>query len=192
MSWLRPIDTWFAERVFVFRSRHLAYAHKLTGNRDEAEELVQEAYARLFGLENWAQVANPHAFTMRIIHNEAVERFRRAPVVQLGQGASLQAQEPVDPQPLPDQTAFARAELGRLARHMEQLPDRCRQAVHLRKIEGHSPGEVAAIMDISVSTVEKHLVKGLRLLVAALARCDDTSETGPSTECRQMPRLERK
>lgn len=188
MSWLRPIDKWFVDRVFVFQSKHSAYAYKLVGDREEAKDLVQEAYARLFKVENWAEIANPHAFTMRIIHNEAMERFRRAQVVHLDRSVSIQALEPVDDQPLPDEVAFARAALERVASSLETLPERCREAVRLRKIEGLSPGEVAARMDISVSTVEKHLAKGLHLLLERLAAQDDTGNTGHNTEWRRMRR----
>lgn len=190
MAWLRPIDQWFADRVFVFQSKHRAYAMRLTGDRDEAEDLVQEAYARLFRLTNWAEIANPHAFTMRVIHNEAVERFRKAHVVQLDRSISLQALEPVDEQPLPDRIAIARDDLQRMAGHFDNLPERCREAVHLRKIENLSPREVAAKMEISVSTLEKHLSKGLRLLAKWRSvdghGTDETRVTEPADECRTM------
>lgn len=164
MSWLRPIDVWFGEHVFAHRAVHRAYALRLAGNPDDAEDLVQEAYARLFRLENWVTIANPHAFTMRIIHNEAVERFRRAGVVRIEQGAVLAAHDPADDTPGPDAVAAARSDLAEVARALAELPDRCGEALRLRRVEGLTPGEVADRMAISVSTVEKHVAKGLRLL----------------------------
>ncbi|MFZ5746482.1 MAG: RNA polymerase sigma factor [Pseudomonadota bacterium] len=176
MTWLRDIDRWFAEEVFVHQGTHRAYARRLMRDADDAEDLVQEAYARLFALENWAGIGNPHAFTMRIIHNGAIERFRRADVVRLDRSVALQTLDPVDDSPAPDVIAADRAELRRLARAMETLPERCREAVQLRRIEGLPPGEVAERMRISVSTVEKHLTKGLRLLVERLATADDPGQ----------------
>jgi RNA polymerase sigma-70 factor (ECF subfamily) len=164
MSWLRPIDVWFGEKVFPFQAIHYRFAHKLTRDRHEAEDLVQEAYARLFQLSNWAQIHNPQAFTMRILHNLAVEKFRRADVVRIEHAAAIQAFDPIDDAPGPDAAAMARSQLGLVAQALEALPDRCREAVHLRRIEGLSPSDVAEKMQISVSTVEKHLTKGLRLL----------------------------
>ncbi|WP_058350948.1 RNA polymerase sigma factor [Pelagerythrobacter marensis] len=181
------------DRVFVYQARHRAYAARLAGDQDAAEDLVQEAYARLFRLENWAEIANPHAFTMRIIHNEAVERFRKARLVQLDQSLSLQALEPVDDQPLPDRVAIARDDLRRLAGCFDSLPARCREAVKLRKIDNLPPREVAAKMDISVSTLEKHLSKGLRLLAkwhsATGPGIDETGATESARECRKMRKL---
>lgn len=176
MTWLRPIDQWFADRVFVHQDMHRAYARRLMRNPDDAEDLVQEAYARLFRLENWEQIANPHAFTMRILHNEAMERFRRADVVSIERGAMLSAMEPVDDDPGPYTITAARGELKRVAEAIETLPARCSEAIHLRRIDGLSPKEVAAKMEISVSTVEKHLTKGLRLLFDRLSRQDEASQ----------------
>lgn len=193
VSWLRPIDQWFVDQIFVYQAQHRSYAYRLTRNPEEAEDLVQEAYARLFRLDNWAEIANPHAFTMRIIHNEAMERFRKARLVQLDQSLSLQALEPEDDQPLPDRVAMARDELRRLAGQLENLPPRCREAVRLRKIENLPPREVAAKMDISVSTLEKHLSKGLRLLArwryASGLGIDETGATESARECRTMRKL---
>jgi RNA polymerase sigma factor (sigma-70 family) len=182
MTWLRPIDRWFAEKVFAYQSVHRAYARRLLRDRDDAEDLVQEAYARLFQLDNWSQIANPHAFTMRILHNGAMERFRRADVVSIEQGASLQALDPVDEDPGPDAIVIARAELKQVAAILASLPDRCGEAVRLRRIEGLSPKEVAEKMDISVSTVEKHLTKGLRLLFDGLAKQEQARQAGSTQE----------
>lgn len=181
MALLRPIDQWFAREVLVFRSEHLAYARRLLRNESAAEDLVQEAYARLFKIDNWVRIANPHAFTMRILHNHAMEIFRRADVVAIDHGASIQALEPIDEAPNPDRIATARSELKQIAEILETLPERCREALYARRIEGLSPKEVAEKMDISVSTVEKHLTKGLRLLFIGLATQDRT-ETAKQTD----------
>lgn len=177
MAWLRAIDRWFAEQVFVHQRTHRAYARRLALNAEEAEDLVQDAYARLFALENWASIANPHAFTMRIIHNMAIEHYRRAEVVRLDRSVTLLALDPADDSPTPDVIAHDRAELRRVARALDALPDRCREAMLLRRIDGLPPTEVAERMNISVSTVEKHLTKGLRLLVERLATTDQPGES---------------
>ena len=179
MSWLRPIDHWFGEHVFPHRARHRAYALRLTGNEHDAEDLVQEAYARLFKLASWRDIANPHAFTTRIIHNEAIERFRRAGVVRIEQGAVQAALDPADDAPGPDAIAAGRSDLARIARAIADLPDRCGEAFRLRRVEGLSPADVADRMQISVSTVEKHVAKGLRLLHDVLSGpCDTGPDVG--------------
>lgn len=182
MTWLRDIDIWFADHVFVFHEAHRRYAMSLVRQQEEAEELIQEAYARLFALDAWASIANPHAFTMRIIRNLAIERFRRADVVRLDQGALLHTLEIADQDPTPDVVAMDRSELDHVVRVMQDMPPRMREALVLRRIEGLPPAQVAEKMNISVSTVETHLVKALRLLVKRLDRPDTRVKTGQATQ----------
>ena len=184
MAWLRDIDIWFADHVFAFQQEHRRYALHLIKQPEEAEELVQEAYARLFARADWAGIANPHAFTMRIIRNLAIERFRRAEVVRIDQSALIDAPEIADHAPTPDVVAMDRSELHRVAEVMQEMPPRMREAIYLRRIEGLPPAQVAERMNISVSTVETHIKRALRLLVTGLARpaIQGTAEHAPQWE----------
>ncbi len=190
MAWQRDIDIWFADRVFVFNDQHHRYAVSLTRQAEEAEELVQEAYARLFALDGWSGIANPHAFTMRIIRNLAIERFRRADVVRLDQSALLHALDIADEDPTPDVVAMDRAELQHVVAVMQDMPPRMREALHLRRIEGLPPAQVAERMNISVSTVETHLVKALGLLVKRLDRPKTGTKAERATSWEKTERLE--
>lgn len=187
MAWLREIDIWFADHVFVHHDRTRRYALSLVRQPEEAEELVQEAYARLFALDDWASIANPHAFTVRIIRNLAIERFRRADVVRFDQGALLLAADVPDDDPTPDRITSDRAELARVASIIADMPPRMREAIRLRRIEGLPPRLVAERMNISVSTVETHLTKALRLLVSRTDRQGGQAKVEQTAECRTMP-----
>lgn len=191
VAWLRDIDVWFADHVFAFHQQSRRYAMSLLRDEDEAEELVQEAYARLFTLEDWRGIANPHAYTLRIIRNLAVERFRRADVVRIDQGAALQMLEVPDDDPTPDRVALDRSELHQVVQAMEQMPPRMREALTLRRIDGLPPGQVAERMDISVSTVETHLVKALRFLMQAVDRTGKKADTEQSRAWEKAEKLER-
>lgn len=177
MTWLRQIDRWFIDRVHAHHRAHRTFAYHLLRNEEDAEDVIQEVYARLMALEDWQRIANPHAFAMRMIRNIAIERFRRADVVRIDRAVILHEVDAADDQPWPDQVAFDRAELKRVARAMDSLPPRCREALHLRRIDGLPPAGVAENMGIAVSTVEKHLVKGLRLLHEALKSPDEDEGT---------------
>lgn len=183
-SLIRDIDRWFAEQVYVHHQQHRRVALRLTGNHEDAEEIVQDAYARLFAYEQWQRLGNPNGFALRIIRNLAIDRFRQADVVRIDRNPAVPLAELADDAPLPDAAAAHRDELRAVQAAVATLPDRCRQAVTLRRIEGLSPPEVAEAMGISVSTLEKHLVKGLRLLMAKV-RAPGRAELERSTECDQ-------
>lgn len=173
MVLLRDIDHWFMERVLPFAGTYLAYARRLTRNREEAEDLVQEAYARVIGYAKWQQLDAPNRFTLRIIHNLAVERIRQSKVITIIQVGSLEMEAWPDWAPDPYAVAESRGELRRVSAALSRLPEKCREVTVLRKIFGLTPLQIAERLAISVSTVEKHLAKGLRLLTQALAEEDN-------------------
>lgn len=169
MAWLRDIDKWFAEAVLPFAGNYRAYARKLTRDAAEAEDLVQEAYAKVLGMSDWRRLERPERFVLTIIRNLAFERVRRAKVVGIRQIGVLEMEALPDPAPDAYAVASAREELVRVIEAVERLPEQCRRVVTLRKMEGLSPSQIAVRLNLSISTVEKHLAKGLALLTKALA-----------------------
>ena len=99
-----------------------------------------------------------------------IERFRRAEVVRIDQSAAFASVDLADHAPTPDVVAMDRSELHRVAEVMQEMPPRMREAIYLRRIEGLRPAQVAERMNISVSTVETHIKRALRLLVSGLAQ----------------------
>ena len=68
----------------------------------------------------------------------------------------------------PERTALARDELRRLQTALDRLPDRPRQAVVMRRVEGLTGREIAARMGISEAAVSKHIDAGIRALANLL------------------------
>jgi RNA polymerase sigma-70 factor (ECF subfamily) len=75
-----------------------------------------------------------------------------------------------DELPGADRTLEARDDLRLLARLIADLPPQCRRVFTLRKVYGLSHEEIAVRLGLSISTVEKHVIKGLRLCSERLAR----------------------
>lgn len=172
MSWLRDIDRWFLAHVLPYEPDFLRRARRLMGNREDAQDLVQEAYARILSGDGWRQLSNPGGYVARIVQNLAVERIRHARVVTLHQAANVDALDGDDNSP----DALAQVSGDELLRHLaaaiEGLPVQCRQVVVMRKIQDVPPREIAAQLGIALSTVEKHLARGLALLAAAMSEAD--------------------
>lgn len=175
MTWLREIDQWFAATVLPHATNYRAYARRLTGDEADAEDLVQEAYAKVLSLTDWRRLEAPDRFVMTVIRNLAFERFRRAKVVAIRQIGVLEMDALPDPAPDAYAVTSARQELDLVLAALERLPVQCRKVLTLRKMHGLSPGQIAVRLNLSVSTVEKHLAKGLKLLTKALATGDGRS-----------------
>ncbi|WP_412562300.1 RNA polymerase sigma factor [Thalassobius sp. MITS945101] len=155
----RSLNVRLTPRVF-------AQAMRLLGNRAEAEDVAQEAMMRLWKIApEWRQgEAKVTTWLYRVVANLCTDRLRKKPNVG------------IDAIPEPeDECASAAEGLQDQARNtalysaLDQLPDRQRQAVVLRHIEGLGNPEIAEIMDISTEAVESLTARGKRALAAALA-----------------------
>lgn len=181
MSWLRDIDRWFMAEVLPFGPAYRRKATLFCG-AGEADDLVQDAYARVLAIADYRSIQNPRAFVLTIVQNLAIERLRRAPVVSIDHLATLDTLALTDPAPDAFCVAAGKADLDRLLRLIDTLPPQCARVVRLRKIDGLSPGAIAEMLSISVSTVEKHLAKGLSLLTAAMRTAGSDAQENSRSE----------
>jgi len=146
-------------------------ALRLLGDRAEAEDVVQEAMLRLWRIApDWQPgAAQPGTWVYRVAMNLATDRLRRRRSVALDTVA-----EPADDAPTPLQAMLQADREHALEAALAQLPDRQRQAVVLRHLEGLSNPEIAALMEIGVEAVESLTARGKRRLADLLApRRDD-------------------
>jgi len=167
LTWLRDVDRWFIEEVLPHRVAFRKHAARLVAAAD-AEDLVQEAYARAIEASHHREIDNPRAFVLTIIRNLAFERHRRASVVRFEHLADMEAMDFADGAPDQFAVVSGQLELSRLMELMKTLPTQARTVVQLRRFEGMLPKDIAVRLGLSVSTVEKHLAKGLAILAFAL------------------------
>ncbi len=165
MAWLRDIDRWLIDAVLPGAVRYRALATRLVGAAD-AEDLVQEAYAKLLCAPDWRGICNPVGFTMRVVHNLALDRLRRARIIRIDQIAAADLMEIRYDGPDALAVLSGKTELAALVAAVDRLPSQCRKVVRMRKFDGLAPQAIADSLGLSVSTVEKHLAKGLAMLVA--------------------------
>ena len=167
---------WFA-RILEHDSGLRMYLKKCFSDHVDVSEVMQETYARLlaFTPEQREAVRSLRAFLFVMACNVAKESLRRRPLVSLDalldslpdydvSGILLES----DSEPTPDETVNATQELELLARVIASLPDKCREVLTLRKIQGIPQKEIAMRLGIAEHTVEKHISYGLRLCAARM------------------------
>ncbi len=138
----------------------------LGGDRAEAEDIAQEAMLRLWRqAADWRQgEARVTTWLYRVTMNLATDRLRMRRGVALDQIA-----EPEDGHPSVLAQMIAADRVAALDQALAALPERQRQAVVLRHIEGLSNPEIAVILGVGVEAVESLTSRGKRLLAAVLA-----------------------
>ncbi|QJU58318.1 RNA polymerase sigma factor [Sphingomonas sp. AP4-R1] len=130
----------------------------------DADDIVQETYARLAALPSVDHIAHPRAYFFQAAFSILANEVRRAQVVPIDAIGELERLEIELPEPTPDVQIEGRQELRLVAEAIAQLPPRCRDAFVLRKVHGLSQREAAQQLGISESTVEKHIATAVRQL----------------------------
>lgn len=158
------------------RTKRQAYniAYRMTGNRDDAEDLTQEAYLRAyrsFGTYNRQMPFESWFF--RILSNLFIDLLRRRPKqkpLSLDQPMSDEESEENLLLQLPDEDANPERSLmdqvmdERLQTALAALPEPFRVAVLLCDVEGRSYEEIAQMMKSSIGTVRSRIHRGRSLL----------------------------
>lgn len=145
--------------------RVLALASRLLGDPAEAEDIAQEAMLRLWKVApDWRQgEAKVMTWLYRVASNLCTDRLRKRRGVGLDE-----INEPKDDMPNVDDQMIAKDRAAALQTTLGELPERQRQAVVLRHIEGLANPEIAEIMDLSVEAVESLVARGKRALAQQL------------------------
>jgi len=160
----------------VHRGELLRFLAARTGDRAEAEDLVQDLWIKVVTGRS-GPVDNGRAYLYRMAHNlvldRARERKRRAARDQnwseAEHGVLPATGEVADQRQNALEEMGAREDTARLASAIANLPEGAARAFKLHKIEGLSHGEVAARLGISKSGVEKHMAVAMKYLRRALA-----------------------
>lgn len=150
--------------------RVLAYAARLlSGDRAEAEDVAQETMLRLWKVApEWRQgETKVTTWAYRVATNLCIDRQRSR--VRKRQLALDDAPEVADRSPGAEGQLQEADRMAALEAALAELPDRQRQAVVLRHLEGMTNPEIAAIMEIGVEAVESLTARGKRTLAAILS-----------------------
>jgi RNA polymerase sigma factor (sigma-70 family) len=137
----------------------------------EIDDIVQETYCRLIRAENIEAIRNPKAYMFQTAWSVLVSHVRHERVVPMQALSTTNELACQAAQPSPEQQVMDRDELGRLADAIAALPEKVGQVFRLRRVHGLSQREVAKRLGLAESTVEKHMRRGLILLLERLGHC---------------------
>ncbi len=145
----------------VFRSdyaRLVGLARVLLDRQVEAEEVVQEAFARVLGARRPPAPSSVAAYVERTVINLCRDGLRRRAVIR-------RVPAPVsDAARAAEAVALGTAEQQRVVEAVRALPRRQRECVALRHLLGHSTTETAAVLGVTEGSVKTHLSRGMAAL----------------------------
>ncbi len=156
---------WFSEHVQPHEPALRAYLSKRFPSLPDHDDLVQETYARLLRVEDPGRLAHPKAFLFTTARNAAIDLFRRRsahPHEALAEADRLIEWPLLETPPTVVETMERRQRREALTAALQSLPERCREVMLLRYLDGLAGKEIAARLGISLGTVKGHLLKGVR------------------------------
>src|SRR5579862_2036386 len=167
----------FEEEALELSDQVYRVARRLVGSREEAEDLMQETYARAF--RSWQQYqpgTNLRAWLLRILTNLNIDRGRRVqrtPDVQPLEEGDYFLYNKLE-STLGDENPDEGRVIDRLSQNsvveaLSEVPHNFRDVVVLVDIGEFSYAEAAQILDIPVGTVMSRLHRGRRQLKVKLA-----------------------
>ncbi len=141
------------------------YVARLVGCETEAQDIVQDAQARVHAVMQREQVAYPHALLYTTARHLAIDQlkhrarspFRDEPTAEESATCRL---------PGVEETVMAREEWSLLQQAIAALTPECRDVLLLRTVEGLSHEEISRRLSVPRKTVEKRLYRAVRLLHA--------------------------
>jgi RNA polymerase sigma-70 factor (ECF subfamily) len=160
-------------RPWVEAFRHLdgplrAFLTQQTRSLDDAEDLVQEIFLRLWRMGARNEIRSPKSFAFKMACNLVKDRSRRTYTRMMRNAVPAADVQLSDMgQGEPSNVVECLQTLALIAEAIEQLRPSTREAFLLYRLEAYSQPQVAARMGISVSMVEKHVSQAAAALRSA-------------------------
>lgn len=158
------------------------FACSLSGNREDALDLTQNAFLKLARkLCDLRDPAKAKSWLFRTVHSEFVDQYRRSR--RFPSRTLEEAPEPAAPAPRPGEGVDAAGLLAAL----NELDEHYRAPVALFYLQHFSYREIAEILDVPIGTVMSRLRRGkdrLRLLLESPERTDSSPLPFPNPKTR--------
>lgn len=161
---------WFKTIILPYENDIRLRLRRLCPPGFDLENLVAESLARAYEAKDFERITAGRAYLFTIARNLLLDAIRRDNVVSLDFVADL---DMLRADYSLEAVLSARDQLKRLHVAVESLPPQCRKVFILRRVYDYSPKEIAEMMTLSVSTIEKHLAKALRLVAKSLAEIEE-------------------
>lgn len=164
----------FGAEVLRYLEPLYATALRLTRNRSDAEDLVQDTLVKALRFsDRFTTGTNMRAWLSTILHNTWRNRLRDASRETVDVDSARVEEAAAQPGSAgegdtPEQLLLRGTLDADLRAALDELPDVFRQAVWLRDVEEFSYAEMASMLDVPIGTVMSRISRGRRMLLEAL------------------------
>ena len=161
----------FENRVLPSKNKLFRFALRFLGNEEEAKDIVQEVFIRVWnGRDQMEQVQNWEAWCMRVTRNLSLDRIR---LISRKQTQPIEESFDAHHQALsPHETTVLDESMQRIRQMIQALPEKQRQVIHLRDVEGYSYQEICDILELDMNQVKVNLFRARNAVREKLTKID--------------------
>lgn len=147
------------ELFLRYSGKMLAVCLRYTRHRMEAEDILQDAFVKVFdNISKFEFKGSFEGWIRRIVINTALKNYSKKSFKQEQIGLENQPELPLEPE------IYSNLEEEELLRLINKLPDGYRLVFNLYAVEGYSHKEIADLLGIQESTSRSQLVKARKML----------------------------
>ena len=148
----------FKNDVLPLKDKLFRLALRITSNREEAEDIVQDTLIKLWNQrDEWSAIQNMETYSMTVCRNLALDSLNKR------ERQNISLDETVHDQPdisrTQDEALIRQQQMDSIQAIIQQLPEKQRTIILLRDIEEKSYQEIADIMGVSLSDVKVNLFR---------------------------------
>ena len=148
----------FRNDVLPLKNKLFRLAMRITLNREEAEDVVQDTLIKVWNSQDkWQDIDSIEAYSLTIARNLSLDRIKKMD----NQNGSLEEEkiERPDQGYTPSERMIQKDKLDIVRRIIDELPEKQRSCLQLRDIEGKAYKEIAVILDITEEQVKVNIFR---------------------------------
>lgn len=174
-----PKNTSITRAYLANQPRLERFISRFVRSPHDVEDISQEAFMRAFRAERKTEISNPTGFLFRTAKNIALNQLTRKSKV-----LTDYIEEKASPDVLSNEKSVEdqhddKKKFELFCEALETLPPQCQRVFVMRKVFGYSQKEISKAMNISQSTVEKHISAGLKRTLAFMLERSETTTIYP-------------
>ena len=149
----------------LYRTRLLHFAHSYISNKEDAEELIQDIFVKIWKHDSIH--TNLNGFIYKITRNACLDYLRKKKLTLNIESNLSQIEASINYNALADDAAsvIVETELENAILHaVEYLPEKCKNVFMMSRIEGLNHKEISQELNISTKTIENHITKALKVM----------------------------
>lgn len=156
------------KELSLIREKFIRFAMRMLSDKNDAEDVVQDFYEKIWRKDLFAEVKNKEAFAMKMVRNACLD-FLRKKQLTIVSDSNEPLQLEADPQQLLEVSEGYRL----LDKILAGLSEKQRTVFHLRDIEGYELEKIAEVLEITNEAVRANLSRARKQIREAYQKYRD-------------------